>query len=113
MPAIGQALDIAFNLGQIASDSLHISASSSGQGTWSKQGTVCVSNVNDKLSSITTAEIDLLPVNGALYMATSSDYSLQSVYYMYVNPTTGINSVMILGYYKNSDLYTVRPVLSF
>ena len=113
LPAIGQALDIAFNLGQIVSDSLHISASSSGQGTWSKQGTVCVSNVNDKLSSVTTAEVDLLPVNGALYMATSSDYSLQSVYYMYVNSTTGINSVMILGYYKNSDLYTVRPVLSF
>lgn len=113
LPAIGQAIDIASNLGQIATDSLHISASSSGQGTWSKQGSVCVSNINAKLNAVTTADVDLLPTSGALYMVTSSDYSLQSVYYLYVNPTSGINSVMILGYYKDSDLYTVRPVLSF
>ena len=113
LPAIGQAVDIALNIGQIASDSLHVNASATGQGTWNKQGSVCVSNINAKLNSVTTADVDLLPVSGALYLASSSDYSLQSVYYMYVNSMAGINSVMILGYYKDADPYTVRPVLSF
>lgn len=113
LPAIGQAIEIANNLGHIENDSLHISSTVKGQGTWSKQGSVCVSNINAKLSTVTTADVDLLPTSGAVYLGTSSDYSQQSVYYMFVNSMAGVNSVVILGYYKDSDLYTVRPVLSF
>lgn len=113
LPAVGQTIQIAENLGGIAADSLKWNANSTGQGTWNLQGSVCVSNINAKLSMVTSADVDLLPTDGALYLGTSSDCSLQSAYYMFINGMAGINSVGVYGYYKDSDLYTVRPVLSF